>query len=150
MQLKLSEFKSFPSSLVKIKTIEEKDIDQAVLLLRQLRNEPKEALVTEEERKKTLLSPVKFGAFINDKLVSIASSNGLAIKTFQILGVVTDTNYQKKGIAKALCSHLINFMQKQGAENSIIFTGLDNTAAQKCYLALGFKIIGTYYLADFQ
>jgi ribosomal protein S18 acetylase RimI-like enzyme len=64
------------------------------------------------------------------KVVSIASSNGLAIKAFQILGVSTDPDYQRKGYAKAVCSFLISHMQEKGATKAVIFTGEENIAAK--------------------
>jgi predicted GNAT family acetyltransferase len=148
-ELQMKDFKPYTSQEGKIRPIEEKDVDAAVVLLRQIHHTPKEKPITEEERAKVFSIPVKFCMEIDGKIVTVASSNGLAIKAFQILGVATDPLYQKRGFAKAVCSHLISYMQARGADKVIIFTGEKNIAAKKCYLDLGFKITDKYYVALF-
>jgi len=148
-ELDMKNFKPFFTKDGKITSIEKDDIDNAVLLLRYLDNIPKETPITNEERTKVLASSEKFCLKIDRKIVSIASSNGLAIKAFQILGVVTHPDYRNKGYAKAVCSYLISHMKDKGANKAIIFTGEDNIAAKKCYLDLGFQIVDKYYFAIF-
>jgi len=149
-ELDMNNFKPYFTEDGEIGPIEKNDIDEAVLLQRQIHNIPKENPITEEDRLKVIKSSVKFGVKINGKLISIATSNGLAIKAFQILGVATKSNYKKKGYAKAVCSHLISYMKKKGANKAVIFTGENNTAAKKCYLDLGFQIVDKYYFALFE
>jgi hypothetical protein len=149
-ELDIKNFKPHFTQDGKIVPIQKNDIDDAVKLQRQIHNIPKDNPITEEDRIKVVKCDVKFGLKINDKLVSIATSNGLAIKAFQILGVATDPNYQKRGYAKAVCSHLISYMKDKGANKAIIFTGEDNIAAKKCYLDLGFQIVDKYYVAIFE
>ncbi len=148
-ELDMKNFKPYFTQDGQIVPIEKNDIDEAVRLQRQIHNISKENPITEEDRIKVVTCRVKFGLKINGKLVSIATSNGLAIKAFQILGVATDSNSQKKGYAKAVCSHLISYMKEKGANKAIIFTGEDNIAAKKCYLDLGFQIVDKYYFAIF-
>jgi hypothetical protein len=149
-ELDIKNFKPYFTQDGKIVPIQKNDIDDAVKLQRQIHNIPKDNPITEEDRIKVVKCDVKFGLKIDDKLVSVATSNGLAIKAFQILGVATDTNYQRRGYAKAVCSHLISYMKDKGADKAIIFSGEDNIAAKKCYLDLGFQIVDKYYFAIFE
>lgn len=149
LKLDLKDFKPYFTLDGKIVLIETKDIDTVVMLQRQIHNISKEIPVTEQDRLKVIKLSIKFGLKIDDKLVCIASSNGLGIKAFQILGVATDPNFQKKGYAKAVCSHLITYMKERGADKAILFTRKENVAAMKCYLDLGFKIVDKYYFAIF-
>jgi predicted GNAT family acetyltransferase len=74
----------------------------------------------------------------------------LALEAFQILGVVTDPLFRRRGFAKAVCSHLIATMRDRGAKKAVLFTTPDNAAARKCYLDLGFVITGQYDVAVFE
>jgi len=150
LELEMSDF--VPVSPVEgiVRPIKEEDVDRVAILTRLLRPVPSIDPVTEEERVKVKASDVIFCLEIDGKVVSVAASNGLAIQAFQILNVATDPAYQRRGYARAVCSHLIRYMQKRGAEKAVIFTGKDNMAAQKCYLSLGFQIVGHYYVGKFQ
>jgi ribosomal protein S18 acetylase RimI-like enzyme len=141
------DFIPFPPLEGTIRPIQEKDVDAAVLLTRYLHSEPPYEPIREVERVQIRSSPLMFCLELDGKVVSIASTNGKAIKAFQILGVVTDPAYQRRGFAKAVCSHMIKHMQRAGAERAIIFTDPDNIAAKKCYLDLGFKITDRFYIA---
>lgn len=149
-ELKMENFRPYFSKEGKIRPIEEKDAEAVVFLQRQIHHIPKENPITEEERARVIVSSVKFCMEMEGKIVTVAISNGLAIKAFQILGVATDPAFQKKGYAKAVCSYLISYMKDKGATQAIIFTGEDNMAAKKCYLDLGFQITDKYYVAFFE
>ena len=133
-----------------IRSIENRDVDAAVLLHRQIHQQSTEKPITEEERIRIRASSVKFCLEIDGKIVTVANSNGLAIEAFQLLGVSTDPAFQRRGFAKAVCSHLIAHMQKKGAKTAVIFTGADNIAAIKCYMDLGFRVTDRYYIAEFE
>ena len=148
-ELTMKNFKPFFLPDVLIRPITEQDVDSVARLQRLIHHVPIDDPLTEEERVKVSASPVSFCLEIDGKIVAVATSNGLAIHAFQILGVATDPAHQRKGYAKALCSHLIRTMQKQGGEKAIIFTGEDNVAARKCYLDLGFQITDRYYVGMF-
>ncbi|MEI6242239.1 MAG: GNAT family N-acetyltransferase [Chlamydiota bacterium] len=149
LELKMDDFKPYVCKEGKIRAVEEKDEDTVVLLMRQLHGASKAEPITEAERLRVRSSSVMFCLEIEDQIVCIASSNGMAIKAFQILGVVTDPKFQKRGFAKAVCSHLISYMKNKGARNAVIFTGKENIPAQKCYFALGFNITDKYFFAMF-
>ena len=83
------------------------------------------------------------------KIVSTASTNGLGLAAFQILGVATLPEARRQGYASAVCAALMRTMHSQGAKSCVVFTGLGNLAAQRCYEQLGFRITGEYYVAEF-
>ncbi len=148
MELNIKDFKFSHLNEGEIRNIEKNDVDQVVILFRHLHNEDITKPIREDERKKVELSKVKFCLKVDSKVVATAISNGLCVTTFQVLGVVTDPSYRKRGFAKAICSHLIKYMQdNEKAKHAIIFTGYENIAAQKCYSALGFTKTGDYYFA---
>ncbi len=149
-ELSMKNFKPFFLPDAVIHPVTEKDVDSVARLQRLIHNDPIDDPLTEEERVKVRSSLVSFCLEVDGKIVAVATSNGLAIHAFQILGVATEPAFQRRGYAKALCSHLIDFMQKQGAEKAIIFTDEENVAAQKCYRDLGFQITDRYYVGIFQ
>jgi ribosomal protein S18 acetylase RimI-like enzyme len=148
-ELEMKNFKPFfiPNAL--IRQVTENDVDAVVHLHRLIHHISRDNPISEDERVKIRMSEVAFCVETDGEVVSVAISNGLAIHAFQILGVATDPIYQKRGYAKALCSHLIEFMREKGGEKAILFTGKENLAARKCYLDLGFKITDRYYFCIF-
>jgi predicted GNAT family acetyltransferase len=132
-----------------VRRMTEYDVDEVVRLNRILHQIPSDAPITEEERIKVRATPSTVCLEIDGRIVSVASSNGRAIQSFQILGVATDPAYRRRGYAKMVCSALICSMREQGATKAIIFTGKENVAATNCYLGLGFKITDRYYVAQF-
>jgi predicted GNAT family acetyltransferase len=149
-ELTMKNFRPFFLPDVLIRSITEQDIDSVARLQHLLHQIPIDDPITEEERVKVRALSVSFCLEVDGKLVAVATSNGLAIHAYQILGVATDPAFQRRGYAKALCSHLILHMLKQGGEKAILFTGEDNVAARKCYLDLGFQITDRYYVGIFQ
>lgn len=149
-ELAMKNFKPFSLPEISIRPVIEQDVDTVARLQRLIHHVPIDAPITEEERVKVRAIDVSFCLEVDGTIVAVAASNGLAIHAFQILGVATDLAYQRRGYAKALCSHLIRFMQKKGAQNAVIFTGKENIAARKCYLDLGFQITDQYYVGLFE
>jgi len=150
MELSLKDFHFVDSTVGQIRLAEEKDIEQIILLHRFLNRQSQNVPIQEKEKAKVRLNPVTFCLELDNKIVCTALSNGCVYKTFQILGVVTHPDYQKRGFAKAVCSHLIrHFQEKEGAEKVVLFTGYENTFAKACYQALGFRQKGDYYFAEF-
>ncbi len=149
-ELAMKNFKPFSLQGISIRPVTDRDVDTVARLQRLIHHVTMDAPITEEERVKVRASDVSFCLEVDEKIVAVANSNGLAIHAFQILGVATDPAYQRRGYAKALCSYLIQFMQKKGAEKAVLFTGKDNVAARKCYLDLGFQITDGYYFGLFE
>ncbi len=149
-ELVMEHFKPFSLPKVSIRPVADKDVDTVARLQRLIHHVTMDAPITEEERIKVRACDASFCLEVDGKIVAVATSNGLAIHAFQFLGVATDPVYQRRGYAKALCSHLIQFMQKKGAQKVVIFTGRENIAARKCYLDLGFEMTDGYYVGLFE
>ena len=144
------EFIPYTLSEGTIRPMEERDASAIARLHRYLQETSQDLALRNEELAQVRASPVLFCLEIDGRIVSVASSNGLAFTTFQILGVVTDPAYRSRGCAKAVCSRLISFMRDKGAKKAVLFTKHDNTAAIACYRSLGFKITDRYCVAEFQ
>lgn len=149
-EMSINNFNPFATDDGSIRLMGENDIEDVARLHHLIHHKSIEDPVTEDERARTKASVLTFCLEIDGKIAAIASSNGLAINAFQILGVATHPDFQRKGYAKAVCSHLIEYMQKKGGTKAIIFTGHDNVAARKCYLDLGFQITDRYFVGMFQ
>ena len=149
-ELSLKNFKPYLSQDGTIHPITEQDVDSVALLHRLIHHIPTDQPVTEEERVKVRAYFITFCLEIDGKIAAAASSNGLAIEAFQILGVATDLAFQRRGYAKTVCSQLILYMQKHGGKKAVLFTDDENGAAKKCYLDLGFQITDRYYFGIFR
>ncbi len=64
----------------------------------------------------------------------------------QIGGVWTPPKYRSRGYGRAAVAASLLDAQAQVAKKAILFTADDNLPAQKAYLAIGFRRIGTYRL----
>jgi ribosomal protein S18 acetylase RimI-like enzyme len=133
-----------------IRSIKEEDLEAVAHLHRYLHGISQDLTIRDDELAQARAYPILFGLEVDGRLVAIAATNGMALTTFQILGVVTDPACRNQGFAKAVCSHLISFMKRQGAKKAVLFTQHDNAGAVKCYQDLGFRITDTYYVAQFQ
>jgi len=128
----------------------EEDIDRIAWLLRYRHNQPLDAHATEvdlDNIRKTYLCHV---LTCDGQVVSVASTNGMGIRTFQILGVATDESFRGRGFAAAVCASVIREMTCRGATRCVLFTEKDNIPAQRCYLRMGFHMSGYFYLARLQ
>ena len=108
-----------------------------------------DAPLTREEIDKVLLNRDRWVLVQDGRVVSTAATSGIGIRACQIIAVATDPAYRGRGFAQAVCAKLIRAMAKQGAEATVLFTGRENVAAQRCYAGLGFRITGGYCVAKF-
>jgi predicted GNAT family acetyltransferase len=116
-------------------------------LMRYLRGGTPHAPVTDEEARRIGLNPLRYVLVADGQVVSTAATNGVGISAFQILGVATHAEHRGKGYAAAVCAALIRAMRKEGARQTIIFTGRGNAPALRCYGKLGFRPTGEYWVA---
>lgn len=65
----------------------------------------------------------------------------------QIGGVWTLPQFRGNGYARAVVAHSLKQAYSKGVERAILFTPESNLPAQKAYIAIGFKRIGTYRIA---
>ena len=133
-----------------IRPIQEGDLEAVVHLHRYLHGISQDLTIRKEEAAQVRAYPILLCLELEGQIAAVAASNGMALTTFQILGVVTNPAFRNQGFAKAICSELISFMKARGAKKAVLFTQKDNVAAIKCYQDLGFRITDTYYVAQFQ
>ena len=133
-----------------VRAMEPADHEGTVKLLRYIQDRPQEPPVTKEELRKVRMSPFRRVLVANGQVVSTASTNGLGIAAFQILGVATALAHRAKGYARAVCASLMREMWREGARQGIIFAPTDNQPAQRCYKGLGFQATGDFWVAKLE
>ena len=126
----------------------EGDHERVARLLRQIQNViAPDAPITEEELNKVRRNPLRHIVEVDGRVVSTASTNGIGINAFQVLGVVTDGEHRRRGYARAVCAALIRAMAREGGARCVLFSGRGHTPAIRCYESLGFRTTGSYYVA---
>lgn len=103
--------------------------------------------LTAEELERASLNSLCTAVAADGRIVATASTNGLGIRCYQILGVATHPAYRRCGYARAAVAALMRIMANLGGCHAVLFTDQGNTAAQQCYRGLGFEITGNYYVA---
>lgn len=122
---------------------------QIAILTRYLRNAEATTPLNKNELVNAMLCPHICVYEKDNKIVSLASSNGIGIEAIKILQVVTTQESRQQGYATATCSYLIEHMHSLGAKKAYIFTSKENIAARKCYEKLGFKTTDNFYFVHF-
>jgi RimJ/RimL family protein N-acetyltransferase len=82
-------------------------------------------------------------------LVSYAGYNAALPHCVQIGGVWTPREHRGRGYARAAVAGALLAARARGVARSILFTGVDNRAAQAAYRALGYERVGDYGLVLF-
>ena len=80
------------------------------------------------------------------RLVARSSFNTAIAEAVQVGGVWTPPELRRRGYGRAVVAASLLDARAAGVEKGILFTGEDNTAAQKAYEALGFRRVGDYSL----
>jgi GNAT superfamily N-acetyltransferase len=78
--------------------------------------------------------------------VSTSGFNTTTAETVQIGGVYTPPELRSRGYGRAVVAASLLDARAEGAEHSILFTGVKNIPAQRSYEALGYRHIGDYRL----
>jgi GNAT superfamily N-acetyltransferase len=78
--------------------------------------------------------------------VSMTGFNARVPGTVQVGGVYTPPEQRSKGYARIAVAASLRASREEGYQNSILFTGHDQHAAQKVYRALGYRVIGGFRL----
>lgn len=78
--------------------------------------------------------------------VSTSGFNTITAEAVQIGGVYTPPELRSRGYGRAVVAASLLDARAEGAERSILFTGVENVPAQKSYEALGYHHIGDYRL----
>lgn len=78
------------------------------------------------------------------QLVACSSFNTAIKEAVQVGGVYTPPQLRRRGYGRAVVTASLVDAQTEGVQKAILFTGMDNIAAQRAYEALGFCHIGDY------
>ncbi len=81
-----------------------------------------------------------------DKPVSTSAFNARTAEVVQIGGVYTPPGLRSRGYGRSVVAASLLDAQAEGVRTSILFTGVENIAAQRAYEALGYRHIGDYRL----
>ncbi len=76
--------------------------------------------------------------------VACSSFNAVIGEAVQVGGVWTPPGLRRRGYGRAAVAASLLDARAAGATEAILFTGEDNIAAQKAYVALGFRQVGSY------
>ncbi len=104
-------------------------------------------MLSEEHRRQEFLrkasKKIIWGRFEEGRLVAMADLNAVAFDVGQLGGVYTLPEYRNRGYCRALNQKVFNDLSLR---KLIIFTGHENSPAQKVYESLGAQRIGFYGL----
>ena len=125
------------------------DGPELALLMRYLRGRTEEELPTQREIEMILINPHRMVIESAGRAATMAATNGIGIRAFQILAVATRPQFRRQGYASSVCAALMRHMFRQGARHAVLFTNVDNHAARSCYEQLGFTVTGSYMVARF-
>jgi len=76
--------------------------------------------------------------------VACSSFNAATMEAVQVGGVWTPPELRRRGYGRAVVAASLLDARADNVERAILFTGKTNIAAQKAYVALGFRHIGDY------
>jgi predicted GNAT family acetyltransferase len=76
--------------------------------------------------------------------VACSSFNTVIGEAVQVGGVWTPPELRSRGYGRAAVAASLLDARAEGAAKAILFTGEDNIAAQRAYVALGFRQVGRY------
>lgn len=76
--------------------------------------------------------------------VACSSFNAATREAVQVGGVWTPPEFRRRGYGRAVVAASLLDARAENVERAILFTGKTNIAAQKAYVALGFRHIGDY------
>jgi ribosomal protein S18 acetylase RimI-like enzyme len=127
----------------------EADAAAVARLLRELQGGDDGSPLTADERARAL----RFGRWVLEaegQIAATATTNGLGLRAFQILGVATHPGRRRCGYARSVCAALTRQMHAAGARHAVLFTGIRNVAARACYEGLGFAVTGDFLVAKLQ
>lgn len=124
------------------------DHEALALLMRYLSGRPQDEPVEADEMLRFQRERYRLVLEMDGQIVSTASTNEAGVAAFQILGVATHEQHRGQGYAAAVCAALSRLMAAEGIHRSVLFTDMQNTAAQRCYARLGFQPIGEYWFGN--
>ncbi|MDD5041255.1 MAG: GNAT family N-acetyltransferase [Candidatus Peribacteraceae bacterium] len=145
LELKRQVFHPFGSAARRAR---EEDRDALVLLQRDLHDRTGDIPITALERSRITLER----AFVveEDGHIAATATAGVDSRRFtQVVGVITDARFRRRGYAAGCMSALCAQSFVEGKDAVVLFTEAKNTAAQALYAKLGFTVIGDFLLAEY-
>jgi ribosomal protein S18 acetylase RimI-like enzyme len=107
----------------------------------------------EEKCLEVALSGVERGhiwvARAGTQLVSMSAFNATLADRVQLGGVYTPPDLRSRGYSRRVIAESLLAVRSEGVREAILFTDVDNVAAQTCYESLGFEAVGKYALVQF-
>lgn len=136
----------------RVRFLDERDYDQWALFSRDYLNElslPED--LTSEERRHQFQTQIKekiwWGLFDGTEMLSRAALNSKGETIGQVGGVFTPRQLRQKGYAKATMLHMLkDCLELHGHEKNVLFTGVEDVAAQKLYESIGYARFGHFAL----
>lgn len=86
---------------------------------------------------------------LGGEVVAMTGFNAEARGIVQVGGVYTPPGLRGRGHARAAVAASLELARSNGATRSVLFTGETNLAAQRAYLALGYRVVGDFGLVLF-
>jgi RimJ/RimL family protein N-acetyltransferase len=86
---------------------------------------------------------------VDGALVAYSGYNAMTSSCVQVGGVWTPPRLRGRGYARAVVAGSLLSARTRGVARSILFTGVENVAAQAAYAALGYERVGDYGLVLF-
>jgi predicted GNAT family acetyltransferase len=86
---------------------------------------------------------------LGGEIVAMTGFNAEARGIVQVGGVYTPTALRGRAYARAAVAASLELARSKGATRSVLFTAESNVAAQRAYLALGYRVVGDYGLVIF-
>jgi RimJ/RimL family protein N-acetyltransferase len=83
------------------------------------------------------------------EIVAMTGFNAEARGIVQVGGVYTPPALRGRGYARAAVAGSLEVARSKGATRSVLFTPETNVAAQRAYLALGYRVVGDFGLVLF-
>jgi len=118
--------------------LSEKDIDSVFLIESQSSKHP----WTKNQLLESINNPVNLGYALIYKSEIIGFLLAMpSIESADILNIVINSNYQRKGFGRALIERLIEALLKRGVSEILLEVRVSNVSAIEFYLSLGFKEI---------
>lgn len=90
------------------------------------------------------------GVVVATSSLNASVHNAAGASIVQVGGVWTPPAWRRQGFGRAAVATSLFDVRNNNIEKAVLFTGESNIAAQKAYLALGFKHIGAYRITFLQ
>jgi ribosomal protein S18 acetylase RimI-like enzyme len=99
---------------------------------------------SEESIARQLVAGHCWVTMLNEEVVAMSAFNARIEEAVQIGGVYTPPAYRRQGYARAAVAQSLLDARAAGVVQAILFTDVDNVAADKAYRGIGFRTVGDF------